>query len=168
MTIINNLKHSSLRKYFHIDHMLFFFVVLLAATGLFILYSASNQNIRVVEFQLLHYFLLAFTIMVIFAQISPYTLKRSAPWLYATCLIMLIAVLLIGHIGKGGQRWLNIGIIRFQPAELMKLTIPLLLAWYYHKIHLPIRMKSVLITIPIILFPPCSLQTTGSSALPSC
>lgn len=66
---------------------------------------------------------------------------------------MLVIVLLIGHIGKGGQRWLNLGIMRFQPAELMKLAIPLTLAWYYHQIHLPITLRNILIAMPIILVP---------------
>jgi rod shape determining protein RodA len=91
--------------------------------------------------------------MFMCAQISPMTWQRSAIWLYGSGLIMLVVVLLIGHIGKGGQRWLNFGIIRFQPAELMKLAIPLTLASYYHKITLPIRMNAVLIAVPLILIP---------------
>jgi rod shape determining protein RodA len=91
--------------------------------------------------------------MFMIAQISPATLQRVTPWLYTAGIIMLVIVLLIGHIGKGGQRWLNLGIMRFQPAELMKLAIPLLLAWYYHQIHLPITFRNVLVALPLILIP---------------
>lgn len=139
-------------QHIHIDTTLLTFLLLLAAAGLFILYSASDQSIRVLEFQLAH-FLVAFSIMILFAQIPPVSLLRSAPWIYGVGMVLLVVVLIIGHIGKGAQRWLNLGFMHFQPAELMKLAIPLLLAWYYHRIHLPITLKSVLVAAPIILIP---------------
>ncbi len=142
----------SVWQHIHIDITLLTFLLLLAAAGLFILYSASDQSVRVLEFQLAH-FLIAFSIMFLFAQIPPVSLLRSAPWIYGIGMVLLIVVLIIGHIGKGAQRWLNLGFMHFQPAELMKLAIPLLLAWYYHRIHLPITLKSVLIAAPIILIP---------------
>ena len=132
--------------------MLLTFLVLLAAAGILILYSASNQSPRAVQIQGIR-LLFSFGIMLVIAQIPPVTLQRSAPWLYILGLGLLIPVLIIGHIAKGGQRWLNLGIGHFQPAELMKLAVPLLLAWYYHKIHLPLTLKSVLIALPIIFFP---------------
>lgn len=128
------------------------FLSMLSLTGLIILYSASGQSWHVVEIQFAH-LLFAFGIMFLIAQISPTTLQRSAPWLYGLGLFLLIVVLIIGHIGKGAQRWLNLGIIHFQPAELMKLALPLLLAWYYHSVSLPIKLKSVLIALPLILIP---------------
>ena len=136
----------------HLDTFLLSCLLLLCGTGLIILYSATSHALRVVENQALH-LLFAFSVMLIFAQISPASLQRSAPWLYLFGLIFLIIVLCIGHIGKGAQRWLNIGIMHFQPAEIMKLAIPLVLAWYYHKVHLPITVKSILIALPIIFFP---------------
>ena len=145
-------RYRTVWQYIHIDVVLLSFVLLLCFAGLFILFSASGLNLRTLQFQIGH-LLLAFTVMFVFAQIPPVTLQRSAPWLYLTGLLLLMVVLIIGHIGKGGQRWLNFGIMRFQPAELMKLAIPLILAWYYHKIHLPISFKSVLMAIPIIFIP---------------
>jgi rod shape determining protein RodA len=91
--------------------------------------------------------------MVAIAQIPPITLSRGAIWFYVISGIFLLVVLVMGHIGKGAQRWLNLGIMRFQPAELMKLAIPMLLAWYYQKIRLPITLQSVLIALPIIFIP---------------
>lgn len=136
----------------HIDILLFLFLILLCTAGLIILYSASNQKLRVIEIQLVH-LIIAFACMVLFAQVSPATLQRLAPWLYFLSLLFLIIVLIIGHIGKGAQRWLNLGFIHLQPAELMKLAIPLILAWYYHQIQLPIRLKNILIALPLILMP---------------
>lgn len=136
----------------HIDVVLLTFLLLLCAAGLFILYSAESQNLHSIENQFLH-LLLASVVMIAVAQISPISLQRSAPWLYLFGLLLLIGVLIIGHIGKGGQRWLNFGVMRFQPAELMKLAIPLLLAWYYHRIHLPMKLNSIFLAMPIILVP---------------
>ena len=136
----------------HIDVTLLAFLLLLSFAGFFILYSASNQSPRIIEWQALK-LALAFGVMLTVAQISPATLQRSAPWLFAMGLILLLTVLIMGHTGKGAQRWLNLGILRFQPAEIMKLAIPMVLAWYYHRIALPITLKSALAAVPIILIP---------------
>lgn len=136
----------------HLDAILLSCIFLLCAAGLFILYSASSHNLKTVELQMLH-LVLAFAVLLLAAQIPPISLQRAAPWLYFFGLLLLLLVLAAGHIGKGAQRWLNVGFMRFQPAELMKLAIPLLLAWYYNKIHLPITFKTVLAAIPIILLP---------------
>lgn len=161
--LINQLRHKFKKpehdtryrtfwQYIHIDIMLLTFILMLCSAGLIILYSASGQSTRTIEFQMMR-MLFSLSIMFMIAQIPPPTLQRAAPWLYAIGLIMLMIVLVIGHIGKGAQRWLNLGFMRFQPAELMKLAIPLLLAWYYHKIHLPITFRNVLVALPIIFIP---------------
>lgn len=143
--------YRSLSQYLHIDFLLLSFVLLLSIVGLFILYSASN-SVRSVQFQLVR-LVFAFGVMLVCAQITPTTLQRSAPWLYGLALILLISVLSIGHIGKGAQRWLTLGVFRLQPTELMKLAIPLLLSWLYHRNHLPITFKSLLLALPIIAVP---------------
>lgn len=153
---IKNPSHDARYRTFweaiHIDVMLLSFILLLCSAGLLILYSASSQTPQMIEFQFMR-MVFALLIMLLIAQIPPASLQRAAPWLYAFGLVLLMIVLVIGHIGKGAQRWLNIGVGRVQPAELMKLAIPLLLAWYYHKIHLPITLRSVLAAVPIILIP---------------
>ena len=136
----------------HIDVMQLAFILMLCSAGLLILYSASSETPGMIEYQAMR-MLMAFFIMIMIAQIPPMSLQRAAPWLYAFGLGLLVVVLIMGHIGKGAQRWLNLGFMRFQPAEIMKLAIPLVLAHYYHKIHLPITLKSVLAAIPIILIP---------------
>lgn len=145
-------RYRTFWQYIHIDTTLLSFLLLLCAVGLFVLYSATGQSLRAIEVQSTHV-LVAFGIMFIFAQIPPASLQRSALWIYLIGLILMVVVFFFGHIGKGAQRWLNLGFIRIQPSEIMKLAIPLLLAWYYHRIHLPVTFKSVLIAIPIILIP---------------
>jgi rod shape determining protein RodA len=148
----HNTRYRTIWQYLHIDVTLLTFLGILSATGLFILYSASNQNLRTIEFQLAR-FCVAFIVMFVVAQIPPVSLQRSAPWIYSLALILLIFVLVTGHIGKGAQRWLNLGIFHLQPSELMKLAIPLMLSWYYHKKHLPVTLKSLFVALPIILIP---------------
>jgi len=148
----NKNKYFGLLQNIHIDFALLLAILLLSTVGLFILYSASNQNLLTVENQLMH-IAGAMMLMIFIAQVPPITLQRFAPWLYGIALFLLITVLITGHIGKGAQRWLNLGIIRIQPAEIMKLAIPMCLAWYYHREHLPITMKSILISVPLLLIP---------------
>jgi Bacterial cell division membrane protein len=148
----NDMRYRSMWQYLHIDGGLFFLIFLLSIAGLIILYSAAGQKLKTVEYQAMR-FAIAFILLFIIAQIPPITWQRSAPWIYIIGLLLLIIVLITGHIGKGAQRWLNLGFIRFQPSEIMKLGIPLVLAWYYQKIHLPITFKAVLIAIPVILIP---------------
>lgn len=143
---------SRLADYLHLDSYLLGMMVCLLTLGLFILYSAGNQSIALIEKQTLH-ILVAIAIMLIVAQIPPIVWQRWAVWIYAFSLFFLVAALLIGHIGKGAQRWLSISGFRFQPAEFMKFAIPLLLAWYYNKIHLPLSLRSLLISAGIILVP---------------
>lgn len=139
-------------QYLHIDIPLFATILLLIMLGLIILYSASNQNIMMVEQQLFH-LCVALSVMFVFAQISPTTYQRWAFWLYIIGLVLLLGVMISGHIGKGAQRWLNLGFFRLQPSELMKLAIPMFLAWHYHKIHLPLSLRTILFSFAIILVP---------------
>lgn len=145
-------RYRSVWQYIHIDIVLLCFLLMLWGAGLFVLYSASSHSPATAESQLVH---LGFALIVMFmvAQIPPISLQRAAPWIYLIGLGLLIVVLIMGHIGKGAQRWVNLGFMRFQPAEIMKLAIPLLLAWYYHRINLPVKLSSVLIAIPIIGIP---------------
>lgn len=138
--------------YLHLDIPLLWIMLVLLSFGLFILYSASNQSVALIERQLMH-ILLASSIMLVIAQVPPIVWQRWAIWIYAFSLAFLIAVLLMGHIGKGAQRWLSVSGFRFQPAEFMKFAIPLLLAWYYNKIHLPLSFKSLVVSAAIILVP---------------
>lgn len=155
MTSIRLLKKSetkSIWEILHIDMPLLLSIFSLMLFGLIILYSAGNGDMHLVEKQALHMGF-ALGVMIIFAQIPPSTYQRWAPWLYAAGVILLFAVLVVGHINKGAQRWLNLGIIRFQPSEMMKLAIPMLLAWQFHRIHLPVPTRSIFWAMLLVLVP---------------
>lgn len=135
----------------HIDWPLLLALALLLVVGLLILYSAK-QDVGLL-FKQLARMGLASLLMIIVAQIPPKVYKKIAPWLYWPVLASLILVLLVGHISKGGQRWLDLWIIRFQPAELMKLAVPLMLARYLDEHLLPPTAKKLIIPAVLILIP---------------
>ncbi|TNC80065.1 MAG: rod shape-determining protein RodA [Oleiphilus sp.] len=137
----------------HIDWILLLLILLLCSVGLVILYSASGQSMAHVQAQLTRYGL-AFVVMLVFAQIEPETYRRWSPWLFALGLLALLGVLLFGTGAKGAQRWLQIpGLPRFQPSELMKLVVPMMVAWYLSKRYLPPNLKNVLGALALIIVP---------------
>lgn len=125
---------------------------LLASLGLIILYSAANQNLNMVLAQLVR-FIMAFVLMIFVAQLPPYKLKKFAPWFYGLGLLLLMIVLGLGEINKGAQRWLSLGLFRFQPSELMKLAVPLMLAWFLSDHELPPKKTVLLISLILIAIP---------------
>lgn len=135
-----------------IDLPLLGLLIALIGLGLIILYSASNLNSGMVMRQGAR-LLLATTIMLVFAFIPPHKYKLWTPWLYVSGLVLLIAVMLIGKIGKGAQRWLDLGFFRFQPSEMMKLAVPMMIAWYFDKKHIPSRLKLLIVPSLLILIP---------------
>lgn len=137
---------------FHIDLPLLIGILLLSAMGMVVLYSAGGQDIALINRQVIR-LSLALVVMLIIAQINPGTLKFWAPWLFAIGLAMLIAVLLFGEVGKGAQRWLNLGFFRFQPSELMKIAVPVMTAWYLAEAPLPPRGSRLLLATVIVIVP---------------
>jgi len=127
-------------------------ILALAATSFFILYSASGQEMTMIWKQALR-FVLALFIMFALAQVSSNTLKRWTPYIYTLGVILLVAVLLAGQIGKGAQRWLDFGIFRFQPSEIMKLAVPLMVSWYLSEYPLPPDSKRLVVAMMIIGIP---------------
>ena len=139
----------------HIDATLFFGLAILTAIGLTILYSAGSEDISIILRQAAR-LSIAVVIMIVFAQISPDTWQRWAPFIYGLGVILLAAVLVLGVIGKGAQRWLDLKFIRFQPSEIMKLAIPLLLASFYNRKSVPpslwhLLLSAVLILVPVLM-----------------
>ena len=145
-------EHRTIWQFLHLDIPLLCGVLALIIFGFFILYSASNQQFSIIIQALLHIGL-ATLIMFILAQLPPAFYQRISPWVFSIGILLLVVVLIIGHIGKGAQRWLNLGFFRFQPSELMKLAIPMMLAWYYANRHLPPKTKDLLISALIIFIP---------------
>ncbi len=136
----------------HIDFFLFTSVLAVITMGLFILYSAANQNMHIVEKQLLR-FLIAFFIMLIAAQIPPQRFRQWTPVIYFLGLMLLAAVLAIGVVSQGAERWLDLGVVKFQPSEIMKIAVPMALAWYFKDRQLPPSFKDVVIAGLIIIVP---------------
>ncbi|MDH5369627.1 MAG: rod shape-determining protein RodA [Gammaproteobacteria bacterium] len=137
---------------FHIDLPLLIGIMLLSAMGMIVLYSAGDKSVELLNRQFIRLFI-AFIIMLIVAQINPSTLKHWAPWMFGIGLLMLIAVLVLGEVGKGAQRWLNLGLFRFQPSELMKIAVPIMTAWYLAEAALPPRRKRIFIATVIVIVP---------------
>jgi len=138
----------------HIDPPLFGGVIILCALGLVVLYSAADQSIDVVVRQAFR-MLIGITTMILVAQISPARLARWAPVFYAFGVVLLVAVFLFGT-GRGAQRWLHLGVLRFQPSEIMKIGVPLTVAWFLYDKVLPPNFRTIAVTIALVMVP-CAL-----------
>jgi rod shape determining protein RodA len=134
------------------DPVLLLFLMLIAAIGLVAGYSASEQSVAWVEKSAFR-FALAFLLMLAIAQIPQRFFFSIAPWLFGFVVLLLVAVYLFGDIGKGARRWLDLGFIRFQPAEILKLGMPMMLAWFLAKRPLPPRFLDVLLALVLIAVP---------------
>jgi len=125
-----------------VDLPLLFGLLLLCASSLFILWSAGGESSRLIINQAIRMGI-AVTGMIVIAQIRPATLFRWTTFAYAAGLIMLALVIAVGDVGKGAQRWLDLGVIRFQPSEAMKLAVPMMVAWVVTRKTLPPRLKTL-------------------------
>ncbi|MBJ15110.1 MAG: rod shape-determining protein RodA [Legionellaceae bacterium] len=139
-------------KIIQVDWPLCGLLLILMSMGLCILYSASNQNMAMIARQSVR-LLLALIVMLGFAFIPPNKYKTWAPHVFFIGFGLLIAVMFMGRIGKGAQRWLDIGLFRFQPSEIMKIAVPLMSAWYLDKKPLPLRLNHIFVTALIIFIP---------------
>ncbi len=143
-----------LRK-LHIDIPLFIGLFLACALSFLILYSAGGQNMAILIRQAMRIGI-AFVLMIVLAHINPRQFYRHSAMLYAFGVLLLLAVLVIGLVGKGAQRWLDLGFMRFQPSEMIKITTPMMIAWFLSGYSLPPRPKQlfwagVMIIIPTLL-----------------
>ncbi|HSX19901.1 MAG TPA: rod shape-determining protein RodA [Gammaproteobacteria bacterium] len=150
----NALHRNSLITKLHIDLPMFSCMFLCFLIGLILIYSAKLE-FHLVQKQFIN-FLVAGVLMLIVAQAKPRAYRAWAPALYFSSLAILVLVLIIGDISKGAQRWLDLGLLRFQPAELMKLAVPLMVARTLDEHILPPSPKLLLlsllyITVPVVL-----------------
>jgi rod shape determining protein RodA len=127
-------------------------LALLATFALMIQYSASGHSGATVLRSLGRFGLGAFVLLAL-TQCSSNLLRRAAPWVYAAGILLLIAVDVMGYNSKGATRWLDIGVIRFQPSEIMKLAVPMTAAAYLHDRPLPPNWRDMLVVLALILFP---------------
>lgn len=129
-------------------------VVLLMVVGLLAVYSASERDLDLLYRQALRYGV-ALLVMLTISQVHPRYLRMWTPWFYAGGLVLLGLVLVIGT-GAGASRWLNLGVVSFQPAEISKLAVPMMLAWFLARFQLPPRLLTLLPAL-LILGAPCAL-----------
>lgn len=145
-------KQESFFYRIHIDFPLLFSLVVLTSIGLAILYSASGENIAMLQRQGIR-LLVGFIVIFIIAQISPEKWFRWSIWFYTAGLILLIIVLILGTVGKGAQRWLDLGLFKFQPSEIMKIAVPMMLARMMADCNSKPSGKILLLALLLLIIP---------------
>ena len=144
-------------KPFRVRHLVIdvpLLITLLAVSGIgfVVLYSAVGGDTSLVMRQGAH-FLVAFTVFGFVAQIPPRLLRLWKPRIFFFGMALLVLVLVNGQVGQGAQRWLDLGIVSFQPSELLKLAVPMMVAWFMHERRLPPTFTELLVVMLIILTP---------------
>jgi rod shape determining protein RodA len=125
-------------KLLYLDPLLLVGLAAVSGLGLVVLYSAGQRNLDLVIGQAIRLGL-GFAVMLTLAQLPPRYFQFWTPWIYLTGILLLLAVMVAGDISKGAQRWLNLGVVRFQPSEIMKLAVPMMMAWFFADKPLPPR-----------------------------
>jgi rod shape determining protein RodA len=118
-----------------------------------VVYSASGQSVKMVEHHLGNIAIAVAAFLVLAKFSSPQYLRLFTPASYIAGILLLAVVAVTGHIGKGAQRWLDIGFLRFQPSEIMKLAVPMMCAWYMHERPLPPTFWDLLVMGVLIMIP---------------
>ncbi|CUS48754.1 MAG: rod shape determining protein RodA [Idiomarinaceae bacterium HL-53] len=144
-------RHPLLAK-LHLDGPLFLALLALGITSLFVIYSAGGEDQGLIIRQAIRIGV-SFFVLIVVAQINPARYEKLAVPAYLVGVGLLVAVLFFGVSGKGAQRWLDIGITRIQPSEILKLAVPFMLAWYCARAELPIRTTRVIGGLILILIP---------------
>ncbi len=147
----NSFKNRSLAARLKLDTPLMLGVFCCFALSIIILYSAK-MDFKIIERHVIRV-IPAFVTLLLVTQISPRVYKAWAPWLYFVTLVLLVAVLVIGDISKGAQRWLDLKIVRFQPAELMKIALPMMVSNSLEQQVLPPSFKALFMPLVYILVP---------------
>jgi len=138
-------------KWPQLDAPLLTGLMLLMGFGLVVLYSASGEQMDVVYRQGTR-IAVGLAAMLVLSQVPPHILRIWTPWLYVLGIVLLLVTWFAGE-GRGADRWLNLGVFRFQPSEIMKLAVPMMMAWYLHPRRLPPEVSSILISVAILAVP---------------
>ncbi len=136
----------------HLDFPLLIGIMSLMALGLFVVFSAGGQEFDIVIRQAIRLGI-ALVVMFAVAQIPPMSYQKWAVPVFIIGILMLVAVLLFGHVGKGAQRWLDLGFMKFQPSEIMKLVVPITVAWYLSQYDLPAKTSNIVVAFVLALIP---------------
>ncbi len=143
---------GNLLRKLHIDIPLLTCILLIATLSFVILYSAGGQDTGILLRQATRLGI-ALLLMTLLAQVDPYQFQRLSVLLYSLGIALLLAVLVMGQIGKGAQRWLDLGFFRFQPSEMIKITTPMMIAWYLAEHSLPPKWRELAIAGVLIILP---------------
>lgn len=139
----------------HIDTYLLSILMVFLIIGLLVLYSAAGQDFSRVSSQAIKVVGALFAMWVV-ANMHPRRFMQFAVPIYIVGVLLLIGVALFGEVTNGARRWLHVGLFRLQPSEIMKLGVPLMLAWYFEKHEATLRLRdygvaAVILFIPFIL-----------------
>lgn len=134
-------------------------LAIIVCIGTLVVYSASGQNWKMVEHHLMNIGIAVAALLALAKLATPQYLRLFAPIAYVIGVLLLIVVDVTGHIGKGAQRWLDIGFMRFQPSEIMKLAVPMMCAWYMHERPLPPTFKDLVVMGIMIAIPTAMIVT---------
>ena len=139
-------------KVFSLDLWLLLGLFAITGYGLLVLYSASGGSEKMFTNRVMQVSL-GLGVMFVMAMIPPRTYKQISPYLYAVTIVILVMVDVFGETSKGAQRWLNLGFVRFQPSEIAKLAVPLMVATFLSNRPLPPNFRDTAIALAIIVFP---------------
>src|SRR6202161_74044 len=134
-------------------------LAIIVSIGILVVYSASGQNWKMVEHHLVNIGIAVTALLALAKLATPQYLRLFAPAAYVIGVLLLIVVDVTGHIGKGAQRWLDVGFMRFQPSEIMKLAVPMMCAWYMHERPLPPTFKDLVVMGIMIAIPTAMIVT---------
>jgi rod shape determining protein RodA len=143
---------ARLLRALRLDGMLLSGLVTVSFFGMFILYSAAGDN-TALWFNQLARLGIGFAVMIALAQVPDHFFRMLSPAAYALGLLLLAVVAVAGDVGKGAQRWLDLGFVRFQPSEIMKLAVPMMCAWYLYQRPLPPLLRDVAVVLLVVLVP---------------
>ncbi|MFO1381543.1 MAG: rod shape-determining protein RodA [Chitinivorax sp.] len=147
--MIQRLWHLFVRN---LDGPLLLLALLLMLVNLAVLFSASNQSVERIIAQLMN-MSVALTVMWLAANISPQKMMGLAPPVYLLGLVMLVGVAVAGDVVNGARRWLHVGVTRIQPSEIMKIALPMMLAWYFQRQQASLRMKDFAVAALLMALP---------------
>jgi rod shape determining protein RodA len=147
-----NQPKKSLWSKLHIDLTMLLIVLALLVYSAIVIWSASGQDIGMME-RKIGQILMGLVMMLTLAQIPPRVYESWAPYLYMFCIFLLVLVDAFGTVSKGAQRWLDLGIIRFQPSEIAKIAVPLMVARFINRDVCPPSLKNTAIALVLIFAP---------------
>ena len=143
---------ARLLRALRLDGMLLAGLAAVSLFGLFVLYSAAGDDTALWLSQLTRVGI-GFALMIMLAQVPDHFLRMLSPAIFALGLLLLGIVAVAGDVGKGAQRWLDLGLVRFQPSEIMKLAVPMMCAWYLRQRPLPPSLRDVVVVLLVVAVP---------------